>query len=88
MTALRTLLLPLVPVVVLAYLPGDVRLRNAIILIPVVLVSTILYPLWHNSRYSPRIWPLSLAVGWAQVLGAVGLRPRPGHVLDADPAAR
>jgi cellulose synthase/poly-beta-1,6-N-acetylglucosamine synthase-like glycosyltransferase len=69
MTALRTLLLPLVPVVVLAYLPGDIRLRNAIFLIPALLVSTILYPLWHNSRYSPRIWPLSLAVGWAQVLG-------------------
>jgi len=68
MTALRTLLLPLVPVVLLAYLPGAIRLRNAVFLIPVVLVCAVLYPLWHNSRYSPRIWPLSLAVGWAQIL--------------------
>jgi cellulose synthase (UDP-forming) len=67
-TALRTLLLPLVPVVLLAYLPGDIRLRNAVLLVPVVLVTAILYPLWHNAPYSPRIWPLSLAVGWAQVL--------------------
>jgi cellulose synthase (UDP-forming) len=67
-TALRTLMLPLVPVVLLAYLPGDIRLRNAVLLVPVVLVTAILYPLWHNAPYSPRIWPLSLAVGWAQVL--------------------
>lgn len=39
------------------------------LLVPVVLVSTVLYPLWHNAPYSARIWPLSLAVGWAQVLG-------------------
>jgi hypothetical protein len=39
-----------------------------VLLVPVVLVTAILYPLWHNAPYSPRIWPLSLAVGWAQVL--------------------
>lgn len=69
MTALRTLMLPLIPVILLSYLPGEIRLRNALLLVPVVLISTVLYPLWHNSTYSPRIWPLSLAVGWAQVLG-------------------
>jgi cellulose synthase (UDP-forming) len=69
MAALRTLMLPLIPVVLLAYLPGEIRLRNALFLVPVVLVSVVLYPLWHNSPYSPRTWPLSLAAGWAQVLG-------------------
>jgi cellulose synthase/poly-beta-1,6-N-acetylglucosamine synthase-like glycosyltransferase len=69
MTALRTLLLPLIPVVLLAYLPGEIRLWNALLLVPVVLVSLVFYPLWHNSPYTVRIWPLSLAVGWAQVLG-------------------
>jgi cellulose synthase (UDP-forming) len=67
-TALRTLMLPLIPIVLLAYLPGEVRLRNALLLVPVVLVTAVLYPLWHNSPYSARIWPLSLAVGWAQIL--------------------
>ena len=66
---LRTLLLPLVPVVVLAYLPGDIRLRNAIMLIPVVLVSAMLCTRSGTTRADgPRMWPLSLAVGWAQVL--------------------
>ncbi|MGO9077473.1 MAG: glycosyltransferase family 2 protein [Streptosporangiaceae bacterium] len=66
--AVRTLVLPLIPVTVLAFLPGDVRLRNALLLLPAVVTGTVLYPLWHNAPYSPRVWPLSLAVGWAQVL--------------------
>jgi cellulose synthase (UDP-forming) len=69
LTGLRTLMLPLIPVVLLAYLPGEIRLRNALLLVPVVLTSAVLYPLWHNSPCSPRIWSLALAVGWAQVLG-------------------
>ncbi len=67
-TALRTLILPLIPIALLALAPGEIRLRNALLLVPAVLTGTVLYPLWHNSPYSPRIWPLSIAVGWAQVL--------------------
>jgi cellulose synthase (UDP-forming) len=67
-TALRTLILPLIPIALLAFLPDEIRLRNAILLVPAVITGTILYPMWHNTPYSPRIWPLSIAVGWAQVL--------------------
>jgi hypothetical protein len=38
------------------------------LLIPAVITGVVLYPLWHNTPYSPRIWPLAIAVGWAQVL--------------------
>jgi cellulose synthase (UDP-forming) len=54
--------------VLLTYLPGEIRLRNALLLVPIAATGIVLYPLWHNAPYSPRIWPLSLAVGWAQVL--------------------
>jgi cellulose synthase (UDP-forming) len=67
-TALRTLILPLIPIALLALVPEEIRLRNALLLVPAVLTGTVLYPLWHNSPYSPRIWPLAIAVGWAQVL--------------------
>jgi cellulose synthase (UDP-forming) len=67
-TGLRTLVLPLIPITLLAFLPGEIRLHNAILLIPAVVTGTVLYPLWHNAPYSPRIWPLAIAVGWAQVL--------------------
>ena len=67
-TALRTLILPLIPITLLAFLPGEIRLRNALLLIPAIMTGIILYPLWHNARYTPRIWPLALALGWAQAL--------------------
>ena len=67
-TGLRTLILPLIPITLLVFLPGEIRLRNAILLVPAVITSSVLYPLWHNAPYSPRIWPLTVAVGWAQVL--------------------
>ena len=67
-TALRTIVLPLLPVVLLLFLPDEIRLRNALLLVPVLVTGTILYPLWHYAPYSPRIWPLSLACGWAQAL--------------------
>ena len=67
-SGLRTLVLPLFPITLLAFLPGQVQLRNAVLLIPVVLTGTVIYPLWHNVRWSAHIWPLAIAVGWAQVL--------------------
>ncbi len=67
-TALRTLILPLIPIALLVFLPDEIRLRNAILLVPPAFTSIVLYPLWHNAPYSPRIWPLAVAVGWAQVL--------------------
>jgi cellulose synthase (UDP-forming) len=67
-TALRTVVLPLIPITLLAFLPGEIRLRNVLLLLPAVITGTVLYPLWHNAPYSPRIWPLALAVGWAQLL--------------------
>jgi cellulose synthase (UDP-forming) len=65
---LRTVIVPLIPVTLLIFLPGEILLRNAFLLLPAVITSTVLYPLWHNAPYSPRIWPLAIAVGWAQVL--------------------
>jgi cellulose synthase (UDP-forming) len=65
---LRTLVVPLIPITLLVFLPGEILLRNTLLLLPAVITSTVLYPLWHNAPYSPRIWPLAVAVGWAQVL--------------------
>jgi cellulose synthase (UDP-forming) len=67
-TAMRTVMLPLIPVMLLAFLPGEIKLRNALLLVPAVITGTILYPLWHNARYPLGAWPLAIAVGWAQVL--------------------
>jgi cellulose synthase (UDP-forming) len=67
-TAIRTLVLQLIPITLLMFLPNEIRFRNAVLLIPAVITGTVLYPLWHNAPYTPRIWPLAIAVGWAQIL--------------------
>jgi cellulose synthase/poly-beta-1,6-N-acetylglucosamine synthase-like glycosyltransferase len=81
---LRTLILPLIPITLLAFLPGEVKLKNAILLIPVVLTGAIVYPLWHNVRWTVYVWPLAIAVGWAQVL-AIWDYSR-GKVMSWDPS--
>lgn len=68
LTAMRTLILPIFPITLLAFMPGEIEPRNTILLIPVAFVGAILYPLWHNSRYPAAMWPLAVATGWAQVL--------------------
>jgi cellulose synthase/poly-beta-1,6-N-acetylglucosamine synthase-like glycosyltransferase len=68
LTGIRTLTLPLFPITLLAFLPGEITLHNAILLIPVIVVGTVLYPLWHNCRYPLSMWPLAIATGWAQIL--------------------
>jgi cellulose synthase (UDP-forming) len=67
-TAARIVVLPLIPVMLLAWHPEQVEPRNFVLLIPAVLTGALLYPLWHNSRYPLAMWPLAIALGWAQAL--------------------
>jgi cellulose synthase (UDP-forming) len=66
-TALLTFFGPLIPIIMLAFLPDQIRLRNFVILIPAMFTGFVLYPLWHRSGYGPSIWPLGVARGWAHV---------------------
>jgi hypothetical protein len=66
-TAVLTFFGPVIPVVLLAALPGHIRLRNFAALVPAMFTGLVLYPLWHRSRYGPGVWPLGVARGWAHV---------------------
>ena len=66
-TALLIFFGPLIPIVMLAFLPDQIQLRNFVILLPAMLTGFVLYPLWHRSRYRPSVWPLGIARGWAHV---------------------
>jgi cellulose synthase (UDP-forming) len=66
-TALLVFFGPLIPIVMLGFLPGQVKLRNFIILFPSMLIGFVLYPLWHRARYGPSTWSLGVARGWAHV---------------------
>ena len=66
-TGLLTFFGPIIPIVMLAFLPGQIRLRNFIVLAPAMIAGFVLYPLWHRSKYGPSVWPLGIARGWAHV---------------------
>jgi cellulose synthase (UDP-forming) len=66
-TALLTFFGPIIPIIMLAFLPGQIRLRNFVVLIPAMFTGFMLYPLWHRTGYGPRVWPLGVARGWAHV---------------------
>ncbi len=66
-TGLLTFFGPVIPIVMLAFLPGQVRLRNFLVLVPAMIAGFVLYPLWHRSGYGPSVWPLGIARGWAHV---------------------
>ena len=68
LTALRTLVIPLFPITLLVFLPGEIKWSNAVLLAPALIVAGVLYPLWHNARWSAGMWPLAIGTGWAQVL--------------------
>jgi len=50
----------------------------------VLLTGVLLYPLWHNSRWTAHVWPLAIAVGWAQVLAIWDFAW--GRVMSWDPS--
>ena len=66
-TAMLIFFGPIIPIIMLAFLPGQIRLRNFVILIPAMFTGFVLYPLWHRSGYGPSVWPLGVARGWAHV---------------------
>jgi cellulose synthase/poly-beta-1,6-N-acetylglucosamine synthase-like glycosyltransferase len=66
-TALLTFFGPIIPVVMLLFLPGEIQLRNFAVLVPAMLTGFVLYPLWHRTNYGPSVWPLGIARGWAHV---------------------
>ncbi len=66
-TSLLAFFGPLIPIVLLAFLPGQVRLHNFLVLAPAMITGFMLYPLWHRCRYGPSVWPLGIARGWAHV---------------------
>src|SRR5580700_930180 len=66
-TALLIFFGPVIPIVMLGLLPGQVQLHNFLVLIPSMFTGFVLYPLWHRAKYGPSTWSLGIARGWAHV---------------------
>jgi len=64
-TALATFVLPIIPIVMLAFLPGQVQLRNYLWIAPSTVYNLIIFPQWNHGRYGPASLMAKGLYGWA-----------------------
>ena len=66
-TAIFTFIMPLLTIALLIFLPNVLVFKNMIFIIPVLLYSALVYPLWHHAPYRLETWSVKLISSWAHV---------------------
>jgi cellulose synthase (UDP-forming) len=64
-TAIFTFVIPLLTIILLTFLPNVLIFKNMIFIVPVLLYSGLIYPLWHHAPYRLEAWSVKLISGWA-----------------------
>jgi cellulose synthase (UDP-forming) len=64
-TAMLTILGPLISVLLCLVTPHQVNLRNYLLVLPTLIYSFILSPMWHRVRSGIDTWPVAVIVSWA-----------------------
>jgi len=67
MTAIMTIVGPLIPLFLLLFHPNLVVLENYLFILPSVIYSLIVFPLWHHSRYGLAAFATRFIYGWAHL---------------------
>lgn len=66
-TALFTFAGPLIPLTLLLAMPELLELRNARLVLPSLIYTTIVFPWWHRSPYRLEAWACRMMYGWAHL---------------------
>jgi cellulose synthase/poly-beta-1,6-N-acetylglucosamine synthase-like glycosyltransferase len=66
-TALFTFAAPAIPLVMLIFIPHQVRLINYIFIIPSMIYNLAVFPAWHRCRFGPEAFMAKLLYGWAHL---------------------
>lgn len=64
-TAAATFFVPLIPVLLLAFLPGQVQLKNYLWIAPSAAYTLVIFPLWNKGKYGPSAIMAKSLYGWA-----------------------
>jgi cellulose synthase (UDP-forming) len=76
-TAVFTFVTPLIPVTLLLALPETLRLENMPLIIPSLVYTALIFPLWHKCPYRLEAWAVRMMYGWAHAFALWdGLRRR------------
>jgi cellulose synthase (UDP-forming) len=66
-TALFTFATPVIPLVMLLFLPSGVRIINYVFILPSIIYNIAVFPAWHHGRYGPSALMAKMLYGWAHV---------------------
>jgi cellulose synthase (UDP-forming) len=66
-TALFIFATPIVPLVMLLFLPHGVRPINYVFILPSIIYNVAVFPAWHHCRFGPSALMAKLLYGWAHV---------------------
>jgi cellulose synthase (UDP-forming) len=72
-TAIATFAVPLIPIVLLAFLPKFVTLHNYLWIAPSAIYTLVIFPLWNNGRYGPASFMTKSLYGWAHVFALLDI---------------
>ena len=66
-TALFTFAAPVIPIVLLLFTPDKLRVHNMIFVLPSIVYTTLVFPIWHRAPYRLEAWSARMMYGWAHV---------------------
>ena len=86
-TAVFTFVVPLLTSMLLLFDPRQLLLRNVAYILPAVVYSAVVFPLWHHAPYRLEAWAVKLIAGWAHFFAhwdalrgkPLGWRPTGSH---------
>ncbi|MCT9933785.1 cellulose synthase catalytic subunit [Planotetraspora sp. A-T 1434] len=66
-TAVFTFAAPLIPITLLLAMPDKLRVEHLALVLPSILYTTLIFPLWHRAPYRLEAWAARMVYGWAHV---------------------
>ena len=72
-TAAATFVVPAVPIVLLAFVPNQILLRNYLWIAPSAAFVLIIFPLWNRGHYGPTALMTKCLYGWAHLYAVVDI---------------
>jgi cellulose synthase (UDP-forming) len=90
-TALFTFVVPLIPIVLLIAMPDMLKVEYMLLVLPSVIYTFLIFPLWHRCPYRLEAWAVRLMYGWAHafaVWDAVFGRCQPWRATGSAAAGR
>ena len=75
-TAMATFMLPVIPILMLTFLPDQVQLHNYLWIAPSAAYSLVIFPLWNYGKYGPSSLMTKCLYGWAHVFAIFDIARR------------